>query len=41
MFIGIDIGTSSVKSVLLDENDTIIASKRVALSVAGRCQKHG
>jgi xylulokinase len=33
MFIGIDIGTSSVKSVLLDENDTIIASESAALTV--------
>ncbi len=34
MFIGIDIGTSSVKSVLLDENDTIIASESAPLTVS-------
>jgi xylulokinase len=34
MFIGIDIGTSSVKSVLLDGNDTIIASESAPLTVS-------
>jgi xylulokinase len=34
MFIGIDIGTSSVKSVLLDENDTIIASESAPMTVS-------
>ncbi len=34
MFIGIDIGTSSIKSVLLDENDSIIASESAPLTVS-------
>ncbi|ODN71876.1 Xylulose kinase [Methylobrevis pamukkalensis] len=34
MYIGIDIGTSSVKSVLIDDAQTIIASASVALEVS-------
>lgn len=34
MFIGIDLGTSAVKAILLDENDTILATKTVPLSVS-------
>jgi xylulokinase len=34
MYIGIDIGTSSIKSVLLDDSDTIIASESAPMTVS-------
>jgi len=34
MFIGIDLGTSGVKVILLDVNDVILATKSVAISVS-------
>ena len=34
MFIGIDLGTSSVKSILLDANDRVIATASAPLEVS-------
>ena len=34
MFIGIDLGTSSVKSILIDGNDTVIATASAPLEVS-------
>jgi len=34
MFIGIDLGTSGVKAILLDQNDVILGAKTVPLSVS-------
>jgi len=34
MFLGIDLGTSSVKCVLLDENQNLIASHSASMSVS-------
>ncbi|MCP4935298.1 MAG: hypothetical protein GY927_14130, partial [bacterium] len=33
MYLGLDIGTSGVKALLIDENQTIVASANAALDV--------
>jgi|TARA_B100001964_G_C14248240_1_gene608565 xylulokinase len=33
MFIGIDLGTSSVKTILIDENQNTLASKTESISI--------
>ena len=34
MYLGIDIGTSSVKAVIVDDNDTVVSQATAALNVS-------